>query len=84
MTEDEIKAVVIDVLSGVAPNVDTQSIDPEVNFRDQFDFDSMDFLNFAIGLNERLKVEIPETDYPKLSSLSGCVAYLSKKLSVPA
>jgi acyl carrier protein len=84
MTEDEIKAVVIEVLSDVAPNVKPDQIDPQINFRDQFDFDSMDFLNFGIGLERRLDFKIPEKDYPKLSSLNGCVAYLSGKIGAAA
>jgi hypothetical protein len=46
-----------------------------------------DVLNFAIGLHERLGVDIPEVDYPKLLTLSGAVSYLAAKLassSVPA
>lgn len=45
--------------------------------RDQPDIDSMDFLNFVIGLHKELKVEIPEADYPKLATLDGCVNYLA-------
>ena len=80
MTENEIKDAVIEVLSKVAPDAETAAIDPRVNFRDQFDFDSMDFLTFGLGLEQRLGIEIPETEYPKLSSLSGCVAYLGKRV----
>jgi len=28
------------------------------------DLDSLDFLNFVIGLHERTGIEIPELDYP--------------------
>ena len=84
MKENEIKDVVIEVLTEVAPNVEAATIDPRVNFRDQFDFDSMDFLTFGLGLEQRLGIKIPETDYPKLSSLSGCVAYLGPRLGAAA
>jgi acyl carrier protein len=39
--------------------------------------DSMDFLNFVIALHKEFKTEIPEKDYPKLTTLDGCVAYLT-------
>ena len=84
MTKSDIKDTVIAVLTDVAPNIDANAIDPRVNFRDQFDFDSMDFLNFGLGLEKRLGIKIPETDYPKLSSLSGCVAYLSARTGTAA
>ena len=48
----------------------------ELQGRDQSDIDSMDFLNFVIGLHKELKVEIPEADYPKLASLNSGVEYL--------
>jgi acyl carrier protein len=44
--------------------------------RDELDIDSMDFLNVVIALHERLGIEIPEGDYPKLATLAGCVEYL--------
>jgi len=84
MTEDEIRTAVVEQLVSVAPDIDAGDIDPAASFRDQFDIDSMDFLNFVIALHERLGVDIPEIDYPKLSSLDGCVAYLAGKLAADA
>jgi acyl carrier protein len=66
----------MDALLGVAPDVDAAALDPARPFRDQFDFDSMDYLNFVTALHRRFGVDIPETDYTKLASLNGCVAYL--------
>ncbi|MBE9552323.1 MAG: acyl carrier protein [Proteobacteria bacterium] len=80
MKDDEIRETVSRVLAEIAPEVEDQDIDPDVNFRDQFDFDSMDFLNFVIALNKALNVEIPEADYPKLSNLNGCISYVCKRL----
>ena len=37
---------------------------------------SMDFLNFVIAVNQSTGVDIPERDYPKLSSLNKAVGYL--------
>jgi acyl carrier protein len=74
---DELRQQVIEALLGVAPEVDAASLLPDVSFRDQFDMDSVDYLNFVLSLEERLGVRIPELDYPKLSSLKGCLAYLA-------
>jgi acyl carrier protein len=79
MTHDEWKALVLRHLLKVAPDVSADELDPVVNFRDQFDFDSMDFLNFIISMCKELKIEIPEVDYPQLRCLDGCVDYLSLK-----
>lgn len=81
MTRDELQASVIRNLTRVAPDVDESTLDLAVNFRDQFEFDSMDFLNFIIALCKELKLEIPEADYPQLQSVEKCVGYLESRLS---
>jgi acyl carrier protein len=48
--------------------------------RDQFDIDSMDFLNFLVSLNDSLDIGAPESDYVKGSTLRGCFAHLSHRL----
>ncbi|MFI5398020.1 MAG: acyl carrier protein [Candidatus Binatia bacterium] len=77
MTKDEIRATVLRLLGEIAPEADLAQVKPDVNFRDQLDIDSMDFLNLVIALHEKLHVEIPETDYSKIATLNGCVEYLS-------
>ncbi|MCC6535059.1 MAG: acyl carrier protein [Burkholderiales bacterium] len=47
--------------------------------RDQLDLDSMDWLDVLVGLHERLKVDIPESDYARLVTLDDLVAYLGAK-----
>jgi len=84
MKTAEIEQTVRQSLSEVAPEVDPESIDPDRSFRDQFDFDSMDYLALMMDLNKKLGIHIPEIDYPKLSSLSGCVRYIEEKLQAGA
>jgi acyl carrier protein len=79
MTRDEIKNTVLRILGGVAPEADLTLIKPQVSFREQLDIDSMDFLNFAIGLSKELGVEVSEADYPKVASLDGCVEYVMER-----
>jgi acyl carrier protein len=80
MTEVEVKKAVRDALSNIAPEVDLDAIDPAKDLRDQIDIDSVDFLNFVIGLHKELNVEIPDADVSKLATLNGCVAYLAAKM----
>jgi hypothetical protein len=40
----------------------------------------MDWLNFLVALHEKLKVEIPESDYAKLATLDQIVEYLDRYL----
>jgi len=80
MTEAEIKQVVREALSNVAPEVDVDGLNPAKDLRDQIDIDSVDFLNFVIGLHKALNVEIPDADVAKLVTLNGCVAYLMSRV----
>ncbi len=80
MSDDELKELVTHALFGVAPDLEGETIDPEESFRDQFEIDSMDLLNFIIRLHEATGVDIPEKDYPQLATLSGAVAYLKARL----
>ena len=80
MTESKIGQVVREALSNVAPEVDLDTIDPAKNLRDQIDIDSVDFLNFVIGLHKELGIEIPDADVPKLGTLNDCVAHLQSRM----
>jgi acyl carrier protein len=77
MTPDDIRAAVLRALGGVAPEADLEHLKSDVSFREQLDIDSMDFLNFVIALHKALRIEISEKDYPKLTTLDACVAYLT-------
>jgi acyl carrier protein len=81
MTDEDIRAVVVEVLASVAPEGDFDRLKPDLPLRDQLDIDSYDFLNVIVQLHERLGVDIPETDYRHLSSLDGVVAYLARRMS---
>ena len=52
------------------------ALDPDVDFRDQFELDSVDYLNLVLELEKRLGIHVPEVDYPRLSCLAGCLGYL--------
>jgi acyl carrier protein len=77
--EQAIRETVLRVLRTVAPEVDPGSIDPKADWRDQLDLDSVDLLNFLVRVHDALGIEIPEEDYPKLSSLERCVEYLAAR-----
>lgn len=79
MTADQILAVIRDELSRLAPEVDFDTADPSRSIQQEFDIDSMDFLNFITALHQRLGVNVPEADYPKVATIAGAVAYLAEK-----
>ena len=77
MTRDEIEGVVFEALGRVAPEADRSTLRKDVPLRDQIDLDSMDYLRFVVALHERVGVDVPEADYPKLASIDGAVEYLA-------
>ena len=81
MKEEELRAVVIATLKTIAPEVEEGDLRPDRPLRNQVDLDSMDWLNFLIGLHEKLKVDIPEADYAKLVTLGDVLDYLGGKLA---
>ncbi|WP_112187836.1 acyl carrier protein [Ralstonia sp. GX3-BWBA] len=76
MSDAEIRAIVLAALLAIAPEIDTAELRPDRPLRRQVDLDSMDWLNFLMGLHDKLKVEIPESDYARLVTLDDVVAYL--------
>ena len=70
----------IAAVAQVAPNIDPTAIDPGADLNEQLDLDSMDFLNIIVEINERIGIEIPERDYPKLATLNDAVSYVLAKL----
>lgn len=80
MTRDELRQTVLGVLQKVAPEADLSRLTPDAPIRDQLDVDSIDFMRFLIGINEKLHVDVPEADYPKVASLNGLLQYLGERL----
>jgi len=76
MTRDDALDIMRDVLHHVAPEADLGEVGPGESMAEALDLDSMDFLNFMIGLHERTGMEIPELDYPQLSTVEKCADYL--------
>ena len=79
MSEQDVRAAVIGVLKSIAPELEEAELRPDRPLRDQIDLDSMDWLNVIVALHERLQVEIPESDYAKLTTLDAVVAYIGAR-----
>lgn len=79
MTKDQIRETVLRVLGQIAPEADLSQLKSDLRIRDQLDIDSMDLLNWVIGLHKELNVDIPEADYPRLATLDGCIDYLTAR-----
>lgn len=81
MNTDDVRAVAIATLQSIAPEVEADTLRGDRPLRTPVDLDSMDWLNFLLGLHEKLSVEIPEADYAKLVMMDDEVAYLQARIA---
>lgn len=79
-TTTQARETIRTVLHEVAPDVDLDDCGPDENLREALDLDSVDFLNFVIGLHEATGLDIPERDYDELATPRGCAEYLASRL----
>jgi acyl carrier protein len=83
MTRDDIRDKVRQALVAVAPELESVSLNPDLPLRDQVDLDSMDFLRFVMELHKQLGVDVAESDYGRLVSVSAAVDYVAARLGIP-
>jgi len=81
MTNDKVRRAIIKVLGRIAPEADVNEVEPDENLREALDLDSVDFLNFLVGLHDELGVDIPESDYNQLQTISDITNYLTAKVT---
>ncbi|MES2631315.1 MAG: acyl carrier protein [Pseudomonadota bacterium] len=75
MNETQTRALAAQVLAAIAPEMDLDTVGDDEDLRQALDLDSMDFMNFVIGLGERSGVNIADADAPRLRTLRGVVTY---------
>ncbi len=80
MTEDDIRTAFLEELAKIAPDISPEDIDDTDHLQDDLGLDSMDILNLVTALHDRLGIDIPEQDYPKISTLPSAIAYISAQV----
>lgn len=63
----------------VAPEVDPVSVPSDQPYRDSLGIDSMDFLAILEQVATDTGIAVPESDYAKIETLDGFVAYVASK-----
>lgn len=81
MSTSPLEQRILAVLDEVAPDADAARLDGSISLREQIDFDSMDMLNFAAGLEREFGIAVPDADFRELASLAGCANYLRRRLA---
>ena len=59
--------------------VDPAAIRQDLELGDSLDIRSPQFMRFLIRFNEHLDADIPLKDYPLLSTVRGCLAYVADR-----
>ena len=81
MENKDIREIIINIISEIAPDEDVSNLKDDVLLRDQLELDSMDFLDIVMELRKKYNIEVPEADYWHLESLKSCVEYLAPKFA---
>ncbi|MGV9713363.1 acyl carrier protein [Gordonia sp. NPDC003424] len=79
MSTETTLTTVIGALYEVAPELADEELVAGEPLRDQADLDSMDWLNFLIGVKNAFGVDIPESDYAGLRTLDDIVGYVEQR-----
>ena len=79
MKDDEIRTVIFKLLKDIAPDTEPEQLKPDDNIRHTLEIDSFDFLQFIIGLDEKLGIQTGEEDYGKIETLRTLMDYVEKK-----
>jgi len=77
MTSDEARDLMRSVLRPIAPEANLDDVVEGETMQEALDLDSIDFLQFVTGLAEATGLAMPERDYAQLSTVEGCVQYLT-------
>jgi hypothetical protein len=80
MSKLAIKEEIFKALQQIAPDAALDEVAPNDDLREVSDIGPSGFLNLLVRLREDLKVDIPESDREKVSTLTELVRYLSERL----
>jgi acyl carrier protein len=76
MNTELARQTIFEVLGEIAPEVDPATVDDSLDLTEQLDLDSMDYLNWMLGINQATGVEIPQRDVSRFLTIDGAVDYL--------
>ena len=74
-----LKDLVCKLILDIAPEADLQGLDPNEEFREELDLDSMDFMTLLDSIEKETGVNVPERDYVKVNSLQSLTEYIATR-----
>ncbi len=74
------RQTILDAIERIAPDVDPGLLPSDIDFREEAELDSMDFLGVLTAVQEATGIEVPETDYSQIVTIDQFADYLTARL----
>jgi acyl carrier protein len=74
-TFKQLKKLIVELLE-----VDESKIVPAASFADDFDADSLDFIELLTAVEDTFKIEIPDEDAENLQTVQDAIDYIEAKI----
>ncbi len=73
---DALREILYELILDVAPDLTREDLSPDVDLRYDLGLDSIDSLNIANSIAERIGLEIPEVDRTSLRNVQALLDYI--------
>ena len=74
-TFEQLKKLIVELLE-----VDTSKVVTEASFVDDFNADSLDFIELITAVEDTFKIEIPDEDAENLQTVQDAIDYIESKI----
>jgi acyl carrier protein len=74
-TFEQLKKLIVELLE-----VDASKVVPEASFVDDYNADSLDFIELITAVEDTFKIEIPDEDAEKLETVQDAMDYIEGKI----
>jgi acyl carrier protein len=74
-TFGQLKKLIVELLE-----VDESAVVPEASFVDDFNADSLDFIELITAVEDTFKIEIPDEDAENLQTVQDAIDYIEAKI----
>jgi acyl carrier protein len=74
-TFEQLKKLIVELLE-----VDESEVVPEASFVDDFNADSLDFIELITAVEDNFKIEIPDEDAENLQTVQDAIDYIEAKI----
>ena len=74
-TFEQLKGLIVELLE-----VDESKVVPEASFADDFNADSLDFIELITAVEDTFKIKIPDEDAENLLTVQDAIDYIEAKI----